>query len=135
MLKTGRLNENAHCIPERKAKKSLRKQYRKDKKIKVPIQKMNKQIRVLERQNKGKKEGKGGEKKNQITFKGPIIKWLYTSQKQYQKLQKKGALFFKFSKNMKQNFMPKLSNVTETLSDIQELKKLISHVPSLGEML
>lgn len=36
---------------------------------------------------------------------------------------------------MKQNSMPKLSNVTETLSDIQELKKLISHVPSLGEML
>lgn len=95
---------------------------------------MNKQIRVLERQNKGKKEGNEGGK-NQITFKGPIIKCLYTSQRQYKKLQKKGALLFKFSKNMKQNSMPKLSNVTETLSDIQELKKLISHVPSLGEML
>lgn len=43
MLKIGRLNENVYYIPERKAKKSLRKQYRKDKKIKVPTQKMNKQ--------------------------------------------------------------------------------------------
>lgn len=41
MLETGRLYEKVHGIPERRAKKAKRRQYREDKKVRVSIQKMH----------------------------------------------------------------------------------------------
>ena len=86
-------------IPERIAKKAKRKQYRKAKKTRGPVQKMHKQIiRVPESQNKEKREGE--KKENRSQSKDQQSKRLYTSRKQFKKLPEKGAIFLNFSKNM-----------------------------------
>lgn len=55
--KTGRLHENVYCIPERRAKKAKKKQYREAKKIRVSIQKMHKQtVKVLESEQRKKQK-------------------------------------------------------------------------------
>lgn len=94
---------------------------------------MNKQIRVLESQNKGKKEREREGGKINITFKGPIIKWLYTSQKQYKKLQKKGALFFKFSKNMKQFYARTMKCNRDTFRHSRTQKAYLSCTLTKGD--